>query len=95
MARDVRRWRLLAEEYRAMAEHALSERARHSLDGLAHTYDTLADRGDLSGAPPAPHEYVSRALECERFGEHADTPRARAVMQALATRWRMLAGGQG
>jgi hypothetical protein len=86
---------LLAEEYRAMADNALSARARSSLEGLAQTYDALADRVDGGADIPSPSEYLSRAEECERYGDHADTPRARAAMAALAKRWRSMARDAG
>jgi hypothetical protein len=90
-AADVRHWRLLAEEYRAMADNALSARARHSLEGLARTYETLADRAQAAGGAPTSSEYLSRAVECERYGDHADTPQARLAMAELAKRWRDMA----
>jgi hypothetical protein len=95
MATDATQWQLLAEEYRTMADNALTESARTSLEGLASTYDILARQANAGTEWCSARDCLARAEECDRHRDHAPTPRVREQMADLANRWRAMAREAG
>jgi hypothetical protein len=50
---QARRWRLKAEECRALADQLLNPRAKASFRRMAETYDQLADQYEIPSNNPA------------------------------------------
>jgi hypothetical protein len=84
----VERWRLRAEEYRAVADAMGDPACRKSIEGLAVTFEQMALREEVRQRALTPDLCKAFADECENFSLRLTTDAGRAAVLKVADRWR-------
>jgi hypothetical protein len=82
------RWRLRAEEYRAVAGTMRDPACRQSMEGLATTFEQMAAREEVRLRAISPALCEAFAEECETFSLRLTTDGGRAAVLKIADRWR-------
>jgi hypothetical protein len=84
---EAERWRLRAEEYRAIAASMRDPGSSSMIERLADTYEKMADTAEKRARPLTVELCRDRATECIEFARRVTTHASRVAVLGVAQRW--------